>query len=157
MNKKFLLIGGVLLAGFSFFKGRSSVRKEEDTRRNVIDDAKKEVRKSKITHSDSWFSQSCDLIALNLRDAWKSSTAIRRVLIRLAKLKNKDEYLYLVQKFGLRSGGGVSLLLNKPLNTWLLYFLDTNYTFRNSSGKKRTVNALLVAKEILKRRNVDLM
>lgn len=158
LNPVRLAIGAGVLSLFAFFKGRSSATEKNDTSSDVIKDAEKDTDKYQIVHSESWFSQTADLMQTQLLQAWKSNDAINSVLTRLIQLKNKDEYLHLIKKFGLRSGFGVSYIYKEPLTKWLVYFLDNRYSFY-SEKQKRTLHTtgLKVAKWILRKKNIDLV
>ncbi|MCF6183830.1 MAG: hypothetical protein L3J56_04230 [Bacteroidales bacterium] len=153
---KTLVISGAALSLFSFFKGRQSASKDTDTGADTVRDAGKDVKISNIKHSSSWFSQASDLIQEELVKAWRSNDAMQNVLFKLIELKNKDEYLMLIKKFGLRSGFGISWVHSEPLNKWLLYFLDNSYTYK-SKGKTYHTNGLKVAKYILRKRGINLI
>ena len=154
INPVNIAIGAGVLSLFAFFKGRSSATDKYDTTSDTVKDAGKDVNKSNIKHSDSWFSQAADLIQEELQKAYRSNDSLQAVLLKLAELKNKDEYLYLIKKFGLRSGWSWGAVYKYSLNKWLLFFLkDRTYTYY-IDGQKRKSNALKVARWILKNRGI---
>ncbi|MCF6365278.1 MAG: hypothetical protein L3J35_03655 [Bacteroidales bacterium] len=154
---KAIVIGGAALGLFSFFKGRQSVTDENDTTEDVIKDAENEVVKSKLSYNDSWYAIKSDLLQNELVKAWRSNDAIKRSLGVLTQLKNKNDFLYLIKKFGVRTGYGVSVAYKEPLTKWLTYFLDNSFTYKSKSGKKYKTNGLKVAKFILQKRGIDLI
>ena len=154
---KSLLIGGAALSLFSFFKGKQSANKDTDTGADTVRDAGKDVNKANVKHSDSWFSLAADLIQENIQKAYRSNYSLHSVLIKLAELKNKDEYLYLIKKFGLRSGWSWGVVYKESLNKWLLFFLESRTYNYKKDGVNKSANALQVAKFILKKRGVNLV
>lgn len=157
MGGSLIIPGAVALALFAFMKGKNSNEEGADTSIDTVKDAKKEVNKSNLKHPESWFSQTSDLIQTQLVTAYRSNDAITSVLKRLASLKNKDEYLHLIEKFGKRTGYGVSFAYKEPLTKWLTYFLDNSYTYKTKSGKSLHSTGLKVAKYILKKIGVNLV
>ena len=132
-NLKYIIILIIVLvvigAGTYFYVDKKKNNRSFDT----PEDALSEVNTKKLSYSKSWYSQTSDSIQTNLMIVYRSSDAVKSVVNNILKLKNKDDWNYLVYKFGLRSGFSMSSVWKESLNKWLLYFLE-NRTYTAKSG-----------------------
>lgn len=152
------IIGTMFYFGNKFFFRKDKTDKTDDT----VRDAEKDVVKKNLTHKTSWYSQASDGIQANLLVTWRSSLpfgsrgykAIHAVLLKLSQLKNNDDWLMLVAKYGKRSGISNSVVYKKSLPRWLIYFLDDKTYYFKQKGKERQIPALDAARSILKKRGI---
>jgi len=160
---EFILPAGIIIGLFYF--GNKVFGNPSDKTGETITDAEKEVKKSELTYSVSWYSQAADTIAENLETAkkWTSkvydpnrNNAIKAVVTRLNALKNKSDWLLLVAKFGKRRALGHALITESSLPKWLIMFLDDLEYYFEKDGKRKTANALEMARAVLRKINVSL-
>jgi len=122
-NQPIILKWGLilLLIIVGFFIG---IKIYKSLKKDTADDAEDDTDKENLTHPKSWYSQAADSLKAAMDRIGTDEDTIFNIL---NELKNKDDWNYLVAKFGMYAGFD-NFYAEDSLVEWLGYELDESET-----------------------------
>ncbi len=152
MNKKVVVGGLVIGGGLLYLLGRKHQKNAPD---ETEKDAQNDVIINNLTYQQSWYSQTADALEIALKNSWDFNPftsdyehkQLKSVLYYIQKLKNRNDWLQLVAKFGTRKRLKLSFAKG-TLNEWILSLTDVNIQGSNKS------TYLFIIRKLLRKRGV---